>query len=209
MSYLYNILPDASEEQLDTKHLILRPYEEGDARDFMRLLQENTAYLNPAFAGWLARVQVLEDARTQLRQLRTEWDSRRTFDFGVWQKGENSYIGNIALKNLERAVPKAEVALYFTEWPSSRNLALEALQAVLQFAFGSLGMNKVYMRCTNSNHSYGELALESGFRQEGVLRNDYRGADSEELLDLSYYGITRNDFEQLSSQKQANSEALT
>jgi RimJ/RimL family protein N-acetyltransferase len=207
MNYLYNALPNANEERLETEHLTLRPYQEGDESDFMRLLKENTEYLNPAFAGRLARVRALEDARVQVRQLRTEWDNRRTFDFGVWQKTGNAYIGNIALKNLERSIPKAEVALYFTEWPSSRNLASEALQAVLQFAFVSLKMNKVYMRCTNVNQSYGELAEASGFVKEGVFRNDYRGVDSDELLDLSYYGITREDFEH-SRQEQASSEAM-
>ncbi|GAB3536128.1 GNAT family N-acetyltransferase [Pontibacter brevis] len=209
MSFLYNTLPDSYEEQLDTEHLTLRPYEEGDESDFMRLLQENTAYLNPAFAGRLARVRVLEDARTQVRQLRTEWDNRRTFDFGVWQKEDNAYIGNIALKNLDRTIPKAELGLYFTEWPNSKQLAQEALEAILQFAFEALKLNKVYMRCTSANESYGALAEKNGFVKEGVLRNDYRGADSDELLDLSYYGLTREDFEaRQQEQEQANAAAL-
>ncbi|WP_162051692.1 GNAT family N-acetyltransferase [Pontibacter pamirensis] len=209
MNFLYNTLPDSYEEQLDTEHLTLRPYEEGDESNFMRLLQENIPYLIPAFAGRLARVRVLEDARTQVRQLRTEWDNRRTFDFGVWQTEDNAYIGNIALKNLDRTIPKAELGLYFTEWPNSKALVQEALQAVLQFAFDSLKMNKVYMRCTNANESYGALAEKNGFLKEGVLRNDYRGADSDELLDLSYYGLTREDFEakQL-EQEQANAAAM-
>lgn len=209
MNFLYNTMPDSYEEQLDTEHLTLRPYQEGDENDFMRLLQESTAYLNPAFAGRLARVRVLEDARTQVRQLRTEWDNRRTFDFGVWQKEGNSYIGNIALKNLDRTIPKAELGLYFTEWPNNKQLAQEALQAVLQFAFDSLKMNKVYMRCTNANESYGALAERNGFLKEGVLRNDYRGADSDELLDLSYYGLTREDYEATQQeQEQANAAAM-
>ena len=209
MSFLYNTLPDSHEEQLETEHLLLRPYQEGDESDFMRLLQENIDYLSPAFAGRLARVRVLEDARTQVRQLRTEWDNRRTFDFGVWLIEDGSYIGNIALKNLDRTIPKAELGLYFTEWPSNKTLAQEALQAVLQFAFDSLKMNKVYMRCTNTNESYGALAEDNGFVKEGVLRSDYRGADSNELLDLSYYGITRGDFEATQQElEQANSAAM-
>lgn len=208
MNFLYNTLPNAFEEHLDTTHLVLRPYQEGDEGDFMRLLKENTEYLNPAFASRLARVRALEDARVQVRQLRTDWDNRRTFDFGVWRKEGNAYIGNVALKNLDRSIPKAEIALYFTKWPGSRNLAKEALQAVLQFAFDSLKMNKVYMRCTNANLTFGELAEDSGFLKEGVFRNDYRGADSDELLDLSYYGITRHDFERAQQQAKADSEAM-
>ncbi|TPE44757.1 GNAT family N-acetyltransferase [Pontibacter mangrovi] len=207
MSYLYNTLPETFDTQLDTAHLLLRPYQEGDEQDFMRLMQENAAYLNPAFSGRLARVRVLDDARTQVQQLRTDWDNRRTFDFGVWQKEDNHYIGDIALKNLDRSIPKAELGLYFTAWPATRQLAQEALQEVIRFAFGPLGLNKVYLRCTNTNESYGSLAESCGFVKEGVLRCDYRGTDSDTLLDLSYYGITRLDFEN-AQQQEASSTAV-
>lgn len=208
MSYLYSTFSDTFEEQLDTEHLHLRPYQEGDEQDFMRLLQENSPYLDPAFSGRLARVRVLEDARTQVRQLRTDWDNRRTFDFGVWRKEDQQYIGDIALKNLDRSIPKAELGLYFTDWPGTWQLAQEALEAVLQFAFDSLGMNKIYLRCTGTNESFGKLALSCGFQKEGVLRHDFRLSDADELLDLSYYGLTRPDFEQ-AQQQEAQAQSST
>lgn len=208
MSFLYNILPDSFEERLETQHLILRPYIEGDEQEFMRLIQESTAALHPAFSGRLARVRVLDDARTQLAQLRTDWDNRRQFDFGVWLKDNDTYIGDIALKNIDRSVPKAEAALYFTGWPHADLFAQEALRAILYFAFETLKLNKVYIRCTQANACYAELAENCGFIKEGVLRSDFRGADSEELLDLSYYGMTREDYEQTTQQlKENNSEA--
>lgn len=208
MSFLYNALPEDFDEHLETKNLLLRPYQDGDERDFMRLLQENMAYLSPAFPGRLSRVRVLDDARSQVQQLRTDWDNRRTFEFGVWQKQDNHYIGDIALKNLDRSVPKAEVGLYFDGWPATRQLAQEALDEVIRFAFGPLGLNKVYLRCTTANESYGSLAESCGFRKEGVLRCDHRGADSDELLDLTYYGLTRQDFESKQQQQAANSTAV-
>lgn len=208
MSYLYNTTSEAFDEQLETRHLHLRPYQEGDEQDFMRLLQENLGHLSPAFSGRMARVRVLDDARMQVQQLRTDWENRRTFDFGVWQKEDNHYIGDIALKNLDRSIPKAELGLYFTAWPATRQQAQEALEEVIRFAFGPLGLNKVYLRCTNANESYGSLAESCGFVKEGVMRCDYRGADSDELLDLSYYGITRQDLEEKQQQEKASSTAL-
>ncbi|MFD2516235.1 GNAT family N-acetyltransferase [Pontibacter locisalis] len=195
MNFLYQTLADSFNDQLETEHLLLRPYQDGDESDFMRLLQEDPSILNPAFGGRLARVRVLDDARTQVKQLRTEWDNRKMFDFGVWLKEEKEYIGDIALKNLDHRIPKAEVGLYFTNWPGTHQLAVEGLQAVLQFAFDTLKLNKLYLRCTTSNLCFGELAEECGFKKEGTFRNDFKGADSEELLDLIYYGMTREDYE--------------
>ncbi|MBB6611301.1 GNAT family N-acetyltransferase [Pontibacter sp. Tf4] len=195
MNSLYNILPDALDERLETDNLILRPYQEGDEGDFMRVLLENPDNLYPAFSGRIARVKVLEDARLQMQQLRTDWDNRKTFDFGVWTKAGNTYLGDIALKNVDHKIPKAEIGLYFTGWPETKELVQEALQAMLDFAFDALQLNKVYIRCTATNKFYGELALENGFVEEGTLRSDFRGSDSDELHDLTYFGMTRQDFE--------------
>ncbi|MBX0333633.1 GNAT family N-acetyltransferase [Pontibacter sp. HSC-14F20] len=206
MSFLYNTLTDAFDEQLKTDHLVLRPYAEGDEQEFMRVIQEDTAALNPAFTGRVARVRALEDARTQLAQLRSDWDNRKQFDFGVWLKESNTYIGDITLKNIDRSVPKAEAALYFTSWSEMLNLAQEAFRAVLHFAFEDVKLNKVYMRCTQYNNVCSQLAESCGFVKEGVLRSDFRGADSEELLDLIYYGMTRDDYEQTTHLKQRDSQ---
>lgn len=209
MSLLFNILPESLKERLETEHLILRPYQEGDENDFMRVLQENTTTMYPAFSGRIARVKALEDARIQMQQLRTDWDNRKTFDFGVWMKADNTYLGDIALKNVDHKIPKAEIGLYFTGWPETKELVQEALQTILDFAFHALQLNKVYIRCTASNKFYGELAQENGFVEEGTLRSDFRGADSEELHDLTYFGMTREDFEaQRNQQESKNSPEL-
>jgi [ribosomal protein S5]-alanine N-acetyltransferase len=208
MNILYQTLEDSFDEQLETEHLILRPYQDGDENDFIRLLQESASVLNPAFGGRLARVRVLDDARSQVRQLRTEWDNRKMFDFGVWLRKGYEYIGDIALKNLEHRVPKAEIGLYFTSWPDTRQLAIEGMHSVIEFAFETLKLNKLYMRCTSSNLCFGELAESCGFIKEGIFRDDFKGADSEELLDLVYYGMTRQDYER-TKQKQEQASKPT
>lgn len=205
MSSLYNILDNAIEEKLKTEHLLLRPYAEGDEQEFMQLLLDKATELAPAYTGRATRVRALDDARAQVAQLRTDWDNRKEFSFGAWLKSPYTYMGDISLKNIDRSVPKAEAALYFKEWPDMAGIAEEALQAVLTFAFDTLQINKVYMRCTEQNELCCKVAESCGFVSEGVLRSDFKGADSEDLLDLSYYGITRTDYEQLAQRKASNS----
>jgi [ribosomal protein S5]-alanine N-acetyltransferase len=205
MSLLFNVLPESLAERLETDQLLLRPYQDGDEGDFMRVIQENQENLYPAFSGRIARVKALEDARMQMQQLRTDWDNRKKFDFGVWLKADNTYLGDIALKNVDHKIPKAEIGLYFTGWPETKELVQDALQRILVFAFDTLHLNKVYIRCTANNKFYGELAQENGFIEEGTLRSDFRGTDSDELHDLTYFGMTRDDFEHNRQQKQPQS----
>ncbi|QCR23390.1 GNAT family N-acetyltransferase [Pontibacter sp. SGAir0037] len=208
MSFLYNILPDTFAERLETAQLLLRPYQEEDASDFFRLIHESSDTLNPAFGGRLNRVKALEDARTQVQQLRTYWDNRKMFDFGVWQKSDEAYIGDIALKNFDHTVPKAEIGLYFNHWPASKASAKESLELMLRLAFETIALNKVYIRCTLTNLFYGELAESCGFLKEGLLRSDYKGVDSDELFDVIYYGMTRKDYEQQRHKELEQDKAL-
>ncbi|MCC9137213.1 GNAT family N-acetyltransferase [Pontibacter silvestris] len=137
----------------------------------------------------------------QVMQLQTEWNNHQVFDFGVWLKSIYSYIEDVALKNFAHRVPKAEIGVCFTCWPNTRAYAQEALLAVVDFAFNMLSLNKVYLRSTLFNKLYGKLAEDCGFVQEGILRSDYCGADSDELLYLIYYAMTRMDFEQMKQRK--------
>lgn len=183
--------------ELLTNRLLLRCYQDSDAADFLQLLLTNKNRLSPTFPGRIAMNRKIEGAAYFIRQMRADWQHKRVFEFGIWLLDTNQYIGNIALKNFEKRVPKAEIGYYLDGNAEGQGLATEALRAVITFGFDTLGMNKIFVKMPVQNYRSYRLAERCGFIREGLLRRDFRSDEETGLVDVYFYGMTRDDYEKL------------
>ncbi|MGV3589690.1 MAG: GNAT family N-acetyltransferase [Adhaeribacter sp.] len=186
----------AEETELITARLRLRPYQEPDTKAFLDLIQENKIRLAPSFPSRVRVTNRYEEALRLIKRFRVDWQLGQVYAFGIWRKEQNQYIGDISLKNFDHSVPKAEVGYYLAVSSEGSGYGTEALRAVINFAFGKLGVNKLYIRCALQNKRSYELAERCGFRREGLIRQDFRD-NSRQLIDVYYYGLTRSDFNAL------------
>ncbi|MDQ3292397.1 MAG: GNAT family N-acetyltransferase, partial [Bacteroidota bacterium] len=189
--YMDPIIPP----ELRTERLQLRRYQETDAPDFLNLLLTNQSRLSLAFPGRVEMNQKLENAEYFVRQMRADWQYKKVFEFGIWLLETQKYIGDIALKNLERRVPKAEIGYYLDATAEGKGLASEALRAITKFGFETVGVNKIFIKMPVQNERSYRLAERCGYIREGLLRQDFRSDKNTGLVDVYYYGMTRNDFQ--------------
>lgn len=182
--------------ELRTNRLLLRRYQETDAPAFLTLLQENKDRFSLAFPGRVAMNQKLVNAEYFIRQMMADWQLKKVFEFGIWHQETTQYIGDIALKNFEKRVPKAEVGYYLDGASEGQGLAAEALRAVTAFGFDTIGINKIFIKMPVQNYRSYQLAERCGFIREGLLRQDFRSDEKTGLVDVYYYGMTRNDYQQ-------------
>jgi len=97
------------------------------------------------------------------------------------------------VKNIDWVIPRGEIAYIISEEYEGKGIMTEALTVIIKFSFENLSMNRLFLRVmTNNNRSY-ELAERCGFSREGILRKDHKTYEGE-LVDLYYYGMTREDF---------------
>ncbi|RDC64031.1 GNAT family N-acetyltransferase [Adhaeribacter pallidiroseus] len=181
--------------ELRTERLLLRRYAASDAYDFLQLLLKNQARLSLAFPGRVAMTQKSENAEYFIRQMRADWQSKKVYEFGIWLQDREQYIGDIALKNIEKRVPKGEIGYYLDAAAEGQGLAGEALRAVINFGFDNLALNKLFIKMPIQNQRSYHLAERCGFTREGLLRQDFRSDEKTGLVDVYYYGMTRTDYE--------------
>ncbi|MDQ4141273.1 MAG: GNAT family N-acetyltransferase [Bacteroidota bacterium] len=181
--------------ELRTNRLLLRRYQDTDAPDFLNLLLTNYSRLSLAFPGRVEMNQKLENAEYFVRQMRADWQYKKVFEFGIWLLETEKYIGDIALKNLEKRVPKAEIGYYLDAAAEGKGLASEALRAVTIFGFDTIGVNKIFIKMPVQNERSYRLAERCGFIREGLLRQDFRSDEKTGLVDVYYYGMTRSDYQ--------------
>src|SRR3546814_6515314 len=77
----------------------------------------------------------------------------------------------ITLANLRRGVAQSGSLGYWMGKPyAGRGYMSEAVQLVLQFAFDSLGLNRVEAACLPHNAASRTLLVRGGFTEEGLAR---------------------------------------
>ncbi|WP_197088614.1 GNAT family N-acetyltransferase [Rufibacter radiotolerans] len=153
----------ATQTELLTDRLLLKPYGPGMAQEFWQLLDQNRSRLQSDFPDRTKAVQTLADAERRLRLLALQLRAGDLYSFGIWRQEEQDYIGDITLRRLARGKLFAEVGYYLSEEAEGQGYATEALKAMLRYAFQVLRMDCVNVRCAEGNDRSKRVAERCGF----------------------------------------------
>ena len=112
--------------------------------------------------------------------------------FGVEMTETGRHIGNIWLWDINPADRKAEVRVLFGDEASrGRGFGSEAIAAVADLAFDSMGLRRLYAYVFSINPRAKKSFEKAGFRTEGTLREDRRVGD--EYVDVYLLGRLASD----------------
>jgi RimJ/RimL family protein N-acetyltransferase len=147
-----------------THRLCLRPYELTDAEPFFALLNAERARFKPSFPDRLQSVRTLADANKALQNFFQDWQSGRFYVFGIWDRTSAVYLGDICL--MPQTKGQAEIGYYLAAAAEGYGYAREALGAVVAFGFGTVGSQRLLIRCFADNDRGQAVALATGFHPE-------------------------------------------
>ncbi len=88
--------------------------------------------------------------------------------------GTEHYAGNVGLHEWDAVNDNARLGIILAQTSWGRGLAQEALCVLMQHAFGSMGLHKVYLNVFTSNDKGIHLYEKLGFVREGVMRHEYK-----------------------------------
>ena len=117
------------------------------------------------------------------------------FQFVICPLGSNEDIGSCGLRSIDRVNGNAELSIFMLRGSWGRGLGTDAVNALCDFAFGELRMERIYLHVFDYNPRAIRSYEKSGFVQEAVLRNGrfHRGKHH----DVIVMAITRPDWEAL------------
>jgi ribosomal-protein-serine acetyltransferase len=176
--------------------LEVRPLTENDAEIYFQLIQNNKDRLANFFAGVLSRTTTLEDTTNFVKEAADRRVAKTYFGYLIFHKPDNKLVGFLDLKNIDWAIPKAEMGCYIDRDYSGKGIAKTATYLFCDYSFRQYGFNKLFLRTHRSNESAIRVALNAGFTKEGTIRCDYK-TTSGELVDLLYFGLLRSEWEQM------------
>lgn len=156
---------------LRTPRLALRPFRVADAADVVRLagareIADTTVMIPHPYHGDAAIAWIAELAEL--------WAMRTHVTFAITGAADDAVIGAVGLSYIDDVHAQAELGYWIGVPAWGRGYATEAAARVIAFAFGDLGLNRVYAHCMLRNPSSARVLEKVGMRREGVLRQRVR-----------------------------------
>lgn len=168
-------LPDS----IQTERLLLRPPRTGDGALLHEAVTESLTELRRFLASspWVAAEQTVESSEVFCRTAQSNFLVRKDLTFLLFEKATGDLAGVADLHRTDWTIPKTEVGYWSRTSKSGNGFISEAVAALVDFAFASLGVARVEVVTDEENTGSRKIAERCGFQLEGTLRNERRASD--------------------------------
>ncbi|HEY1998828.1 GNAT family protein [Paraburkholderia sp.] len=179
-------------DTLHTERLTLRCPQPGDGQKVFEAVVEALDELRrfPASLPWAVYEPSVEASEAFARTGFANFTARRDFPFVMLLKGTGTVVGCGGIHDPRWAVPAFEVGWWGRTSYLGQGLISEGVEAMLTFAFESLGARRVEALTDDLNERSWRLCERLGMTHEGTLRHERVTADGV-LRDTRVYASLR------------------
>ncbi|MDD6194914.1 MAG: GNAT family protein [Lachnospiraceae bacterium] len=104
----------------------------------------------------------------------------------------DEYLGTVSLKHIDRKNQNAEYAISTREKAHGTGAAQYGTKAILDKAFGELGLHRVYLNVIDANQRADRFYQKMGFHYEGMFSQHLFLKDR--FWNLKWYAITKEEY---------------
>lgn len=119
------------------------------------------------------------------RWLSTNVSTRKCDQFIVQVRSTGQPVGSVFLKDIASDKSEGEFGIFLGEDGRGRGFAKEATMLLLEHAFGTLGVQKVYLAVYSDN-----IAGIKAYKNAGFIEMPELGAEGTDGRPITYMGIT-------------------
>ena len=166
------IFPGGREPVLRGDGVSLRYPQMSDYAQWSRLRDESREFLAPWEPTWAPDELTRAAFRRRLRRYQREIRSDLAYPFLLFRTPDDFLMGGCTLSNVRRGVTQSAAVGYWVGGRYARQGHMfAALNAMLPFVFGVLGLHRLEAACIPENEPSRSLLLKVGFREEGRARS--------------------------------------
>jgi ribosomal-protein-serine acetyltransferase len=144
----------------------LRLIEPHHAEALNALIEGNLEHIRE-WSGWLRRDRSIQNTHDFIKRNLARMAEDDGYALGIWHGGEMA--GQIEYNYIDRANRKTDIGYWLGARFQGRGIVTKSCRALIDYAFGGLGLNRVEMHCAAENRRSRAIPERLGFRQEGVL----------------------------------------
>lgn len=156
---------------LETQRLRIRPLERSDTLAIQRaagvreIADTMISLPHPYPTG---------EAERYVARQQSERKAGRSAVFTIEQKTERWFCGLIEVRDIDREHSQGELSFWLDVEAWGQGYMSEVVQAVVRYAFESLGLNRLFAYHMLRNPASERVLEKNGFKHEGVLRQRVR-----------------------------------
>ena len=170
-----------------TSRLTLRPVRMSDAEDMYEYSRDPEVARHVL---WDAHTSI-HQTRNYIRYLIRQYRSAAPGTFAIALRDSGKVIGTIGFMWLQMDNRSAEVGYSLGRRYWNQGYMTEALQAIVEFGFTRLNLNRIEAQHECDNPASGRVMLKAGMQREGTLRQ--RIYNKGRFVDVDLYAIVRSD----------------
>lgn len=163
------------------------------AEEFFTLVNKNKNHIHKTFPVTLANSDSLKKAEDFLAVSHNKEKNNEGFYFFSRDIKTNDLIGYLCVKTIDYRISKCELGYFTDEDYQGKGITSKMVSDALEFCFNELKMNKVFICTSEINFASQRVALKHNFKQEGILRDEFRNGDGE-LQNTVYFGLLKSEY---------------
>ena len=175
-------------QTLETRRLLLRRFRTEDAEDMFANWASDPEVTR--FLTWPAH-QSADVSRRVIESWVSRYDDGGYFNWAIEWKKTGRAVGSIAVVKLSPETEAADIGYCLSRPLWGRGIMPEALRAVMDYLFGTVGLNRVAACHDLKNPKSGRVMEKAGMKREGVLRGS--GKNNQGVCDEVWYAALRGD----------------
>ena len=169
--------------ELLTERLVLRAYRAKDASVVSDAIEESRAALE-RWTPEIATRRSVTDVAAGLAGLQNAWLSRRKLVYGMFERSDECFVGEVGLYTIDWGARAATVGAWLRETARGRGLAREGFAALIGHAVHELGLERLDAHVHPANAHSRRLVEQVGLQVAGTVTGTAArfGSDGDVLL---------------------------
>lgn len=165
--------------------LELRPVEKQYAQVIFAGCDNNREHIG-AWLTWIDDTNTVEDTLGFIEASMKQYGNNDGFQAGIWHKGR--FVGMIGYLFWNFDIKQTEIGYWLSKDATGHGIITRSTRVLVDYAFDTLGLNRIVIRCAVDNEKSANVAKRLGFTHEGIqrdiikLRNGYTGAHIYSML---------------------------
>lgn len=174
---------------LRTERLILRPLRRGDEEALFAIYSDPAVMRYWNTPPWSTLAQAESSIGEDLAAL----PAGHYLRLGIQEAEADAIVGTCTLFAFHEPSRRAELGYALAPAAHGRGYMSEALSSLLEFAFGTLGLNRIEADIDPGNEASARTLARLGFVQEGYFRERWIVAG--QISHSAMYGLLRADWD--------------